>query len=76
MRDIVTHSDIAASPLIRPGDVVRATARVGTVEVAAQLVAAESGRKNDVIRVVNQDTRFSARARVIEKGEVEVLNVR
>jgi flagella basal body P-ring formation protein FlgA len=76
MRDIVTHNDIASAPLIRTGDIVRAHARVGAVEVTGQLVAAEGGRKNDVIRVINQDTRFAVRARVIEKGEVEVLNVR
>ena len=76
MRDVLAHNDVAASTLIKPGDIVQARARIGGVEVSGQMVAAEGGRRNDVIRVVNQETRFAARARVIDKGEVEVVNVK
>ena len=49
---------------------------VGDVELAGSGVAAESGVKDEVIRVVNQESRHAFRARVIGSGEVEVVDVR
>lgn len=76
MNAYVTHADIAAEPLVRAGDIVRAHAHIGRVDITGQLVAAESGVRDDVIRVVNQETRHRLQARVIGNGEVEVVNVR
>jgi flagella basal body P-ring formation protein FlgA len=73
---VVTRADIAAEPLVRAGDIVRAHVRVGSAEVTGQLVAAEPGAREDVIRVVNPETRHTTRARIVSSGEVEVLNVR
>jgi flagella basal body P-ring formation protein FlgA len=73
---VVTRADIVADPLVRAGDIVRAHVRIGAVEAVADLVAAESGLKDDVVRVVNQETRHALRARVIGRGEVEVVYVR
>ncbi len=72
----LTRMDLAPSPLVRAGDVVQARARVGNVEIAAEMIAAQSGSRGDVIRVVNQETRHAARARIAARGEVEVVNVR
>jgi flagella basal body P-ring formation protein FlgA len=73
---VVTRADIVADPLVRAGDIVRAHVRIGIVEVVGDLVAAESGLKDDVVRVVNRETRHAIRARVIGRREVEVVNVR
>ncbi len=73
---VVTRADIVADPLVRAGDIVRAHLRIGGVEVVADLVAAESGLKDEVVRVVNQETRHALKARVLGRGEVEVLHVR
>jgi flagella basal body P-ring formation protein FlgA len=73
---VVTHADVAAEPLVRAGDIVRARARVGLVEVTGSMVAAESGVRNDLIRVVNPASRHAALARVVGAGEVEVEDVR
>jgi flagella basal body P-ring formation protein FlgA len=73
---VVTRADIAAEPLVRAGDIVRAHVRVGSAEVTGQLVAAEPGARNEVIRVVNPETRHTTRARIVNSGEVEVLHVR
>jgi flagella basal body P-ring formation protein FlgA len=73
---LVMRSDIRASPLVRAGDVVRAIVRVGGVELAGSLVAAGNGAADDVIRVVNKDSRRAMRARVVRSGEVEVIDVR
>jgi flagella basal body P-ring formation protein FlgA len=72
--DVVTRADIAAEPLVRAGDIVRAHVRVGGVEVIGTLVAAEPGVRDEVIRVVNAETRHTTRARVVGSGEVEVVN--
>jgi flagella basal body P-ring formation protein FlgA len=73
---VVTRADIAAEPLVRAGDIVRAHVRVGSAEVTGRLVAAEPGGRNEIIRVVNPETRHTTRARIVKSGEVEVLNVR
>lgn len=73
---VIAHTDIAAEPLVRAGDIVRAHARVGDVEVTGDLVAAESGLNDEIIRVVNRDSRRVLRARVLDRGEVEIVNVR
>jgi flagella basal body P-ring formation protein FlgA len=73
---VVTRADIAAEPLVRAGDIVRAHVRVGSAEVTGQLVAAEPGSRDEVIRVVNPETRHTTRARIVNSGEVEVLHVR
>lgn len=73
---LVTRSDIVAEPVVRAGDVVRARVHVGDVEVVGSGVAAENGLKDEVIRVINQESRHAFRARVLGSGEVEVVDVR
>jgi flagella basal body P-ring formation protein FlgA len=73
---LVTRSDIVPEPLVKAGDVVRARVHVGDVELAGSGVAAESGLKDEVIRVINQESRHAFRARVVGSGEVEVVDVR
>lgn len=72
----LTRADVAPEPLVRAGDTVRAHARVAGIEVVGDMVAADSGGKDDVIRVVNTETKYAARARVTARGEVEVQHVR
>lgn len=72
---VVTRADIVADPLVRAGDIVRAHVRIGDVEVVGDLVAAEAGLKDDLIRVVNKETRRTTRARVTGRREVEVTHV-
>src|SRR5262249_30753706 len=73
---VLTRSDVAPEPLVRAGDAVQAHARVSGIDIVGEMVAAESGNAGDVVRVVNQETKFAARAKVIARGEVEVVNVR
>jgi flagella basal body P-ring formation protein FlgA len=72
----VTRADVAPEPLVRAGDVVRAHARVSGLDIVGEMVAAESGQAGDVIRVVNAETKYAAKARIEARGEVEVVNVR
>src|SRR4029453_18040280 len=73
---LVTRSDIVPEPLVKAGDVVRARVHVGAVELFGSGIAAENGLKDDVIRVINQESRHAFRARVVGSGEVEVVDVR
>lgn len=80
-RDIAAHAvlastDFVGDPLVRSGEEVRALLRIGEVELATSLIAAQNGAKGQVIRVVHPETRKSVRARVTGKAEVEVVNVR
>ena len=73
---VLARGDIVSEPLVRAGDIVRAHARIGQVDVVADMVAAESGGRDEVIRVVNQESKHAVRARVVARGEVEVVNAR
>ncbi len=75
MDAVLAHADITAEPLVRAGDIVRTHARVGSVVVVADRVAAESGGLHTIIRVVNRESKKVIRARVSARGEVEVVNV-
>lgn len=74
--DPVVDGVVVGVPVIRAGDRVRATVRARGIEVAVVAVAEQNGMPDQIIRVVNPDSRRSVRARVVAKGEVEVLNVR
>lgn len=73
---VLVHGDLAGEPVVRSGDIVRTRVRLGAVEVIGVMVAGESGDVGEIIRVVNRETKRSARARILSRGEVEVVNVR
>lgn len=70
---VVAKSDIAPAPLVRAGHEVAAHATIGDAHVTGSLVAAQNGARNQIIRVVNPETRETRRARVIGVDEVEVV---
>jgi flagella basal body P-ring formation protein FlgA len=49
---------------------------MAAVEVETVAIAADNGAVNQVIKVVNPTTRRALRARVVGKGEVEVIDGR
>ena len=73
---VLGRADILAEPLVRSGEVVRATVRVGKVELSGSLMAGQNGFAGQVIRVVNKESRHTLHARVVGSGEVEVVDVR
>lgn len=73
---VVEPSHVIVRRAVEPGDPVTVVAMAGAAEVTAQLTAADGGDPGDVVRVVNPDTRRDLRARVIERGRVEVEHVR
>jgi flagella basal body P-ring formation protein FlgA len=72
---LVTRADIVPEPIVKAGDPVRAHVHVGGVELTGGGVAAENGLKDDIIRVINQESHHAFRARVVGSGEVEVVDV-
>jgi flagella basal body P-ring formation protein FlgA len=69
----IVRGAIAARPDVRTGQDVTAISAIDGVVVSAQLVAAESGDAGSVIRVVNQQSRRSLKARIVSPGTVEIL---
>jgi flagella basal body P-ring formation protein FlgA len=73
--EVIQPSFIAAIPMVRAGQTVTATARVGGVEASLTFIAVDGGAAGDVIRIVNPDTKRTLRARIVSTGLVEVINV-
>jgi flagella basal body P-ring formation protein FlgA len=74
--DPIVNGAVAGVPVVRAGDRVVATVRSLGVEVSVLAVAEQNGMQDQIIRVVNPDSRRAVRARVVAKGEVEVLSGR
>jgi flagella basal body P-ring formation protein FlgA len=73
---VVDAVSIAPVPTIKAGDQVRVVMRIATVEVETVAIAADNGTVNQIVKVVNPATRRTLRARVVGKGEVEVIDGR
>jgi flagella basal body P-ring formation protein FlgA len=73
--DVIQPGFVAVIPLVRAGQTVTGTARIGTVEASWTFVAVDSGALDEVIRILNPDTKKTLRARVVSTGLVEVINV-
>jgi flagella basal body P-ring formation protein FlgA len=74
--DPVVQGVVVGVPVVRAGDRVRATVRVMGIEAVVVAVAEQNGMPDQIIRVVNPDSRRAVRARVVAKGEVEVVHGR
>jgi len=67
---------VVIPPVVRSGDQVRLTVRLGGVEAAVMAVAEQTASVGQVIRVVNASSHRPLRARVTAPGEVEVVHER
>jgi flagella basal body P-ring formation protein FlgA len=74
--DPIVDGAVAGVPVVRAGDRVVATVRGLGLEVSVLAVAEQNGLPDQIIRIVNPDSRRAVRARVVAKGEVEVLSGR
>jgi flagella basal body P-ring formation protein FlgA len=73
---VVQRPMVAPAPLVRAGDDVTLTFRIGPVVVEGRGVAIQAGRLGDVIHVVNPDSKRRITARVSGRGLVEVQHGR
>lgn len=67
---------VVAPRVVNPGDRVTVVVRSGAVVVTAVFTAADGGRVGDIIRVSNPETRRFIKARIVERGLVEVVHER
>jgi len=74
--EVVAVAAIVAVPLVKSGDRVRAVVRTPEIEVESVAVATQNGTLDQVIRVVNPETKRAIRARVVGDKEVEVVHDR
>jgi flagella basal body P-ring formation protein FlgA len=70
----VTTTDVVLQPAVRAGDDVVVTASGPDFQATATMVAADSGAKGAVIRVVNRESRRTLRGRIVSKGVVSVIH--
>lgn len=71
--EALTASLVDVPPLVRSGDEVTATVRIGTVQINALTTASGSGHEGDIIRVLAPGTRRPLKARITGQGAVEVV---
>jgi flagella basal body P-ring formation protein FlgA len=69
----ITAVVIEVPPVVKSGDVVMATVRVGAVEAEGRTVASGSGHVGSIVRVTAPGTRRLLRARITGPGRVEIL---
>lgn len=65
---------LAIPPLVKSGESVVTTARIGSIEARGRAIAAQRGQLGDVIRLVNPDSGRHLRGRVVARGHVEVIH--
>ena len=70
---VITREDVRLPVIVSSGQDVIVNVAVGGAEIAARLIAGQSGRLHQVIRLVNPFTRRVVHGRVMGPGEVEVI---
>ena len=73
--EVLTATLVRVQPLVKAGETVRTTVRLGGIEATGQAVAQQSGHRNDRIRLINPESRRPLFGRVTGPGEVEVIHV-
>jgi flagella basal body P-ring formation protein FlgA len=71
--EAITSAVVNVQPLVRSGDAVSMSVRVGAVEAEGRGVASGSGHVGDVIRVLNKGSRRPLKARITGPGAVEIV---
>lgn len=71
--EVLTRSVVAERPLVRAGDHVAVRAMAGSIEVTGEAIAAQTGRRGQIIRVVNPESRRGLQARIVGSRKVEVV---
>lgn len=69
---VLRTSMISMPPVVNRGDVVKIVASSGAMTITATGLVKEQGRKGDMVRVVNTDSKRIVTARVAGPGTVEV----
>jgi flagella basal body P-ring formation protein FlgA len=71
--EALTAMVLDVPPLVKSGDEVTATVRIGAVQIDALTTASGSGQAGDIIRVLAPGSRKPLKARITGQGAVEVV---
>jgi len=71
--EVIAASMLIAQPLVRSGDTVSTRFVSREIDVRGQGIAAQSGARGDVIRIVNPSSRRAFKGRITGQKEVEVI---
>ncbi|MBC2711731.1 MAG: flagellar basal body P-ring formation protein FlgA [Desulfosarcina sp.] len=69
---VLQSSMISSPPLVKRGDIVKIIANIGSMTITATGMVKQQGRKGEMVRVVNTDSRRIITARVTGPGAVAV----
>jgi len=69
---VLQSSMIALPPLVKRGDIVKIVANSGPMTISVTGMVKQQGRKGEMVRVVNTDSKRIVTARVIGPGSVVV----
>lgn len=70
---LLTAGMVDVPPAVQNGDRITVGVTVGQVHVTTEAVASGSGQVGDVVRVMQPGRRVLLKARIVEKGVVEVI---
>ncbi|MDO8834112.1 MAG: flagellar basal body P-ring formation chaperone FlgA [Vicinamibacterales bacterium] len=73
--EVLTTALVRTQPLVKAGETVRTTVKLGGIEAVGQAVAQQSGQRHDRIRLINPESRRPLFGRITGPGNVEVLHV-
>lgn len=71
---VISGVDIAPQPLVTSGETVLVRVALQGLSVEGRAIASQTGELGQMIRVVNPDSGRALRARVVGRGEVEVVD--
>jgi len=71
--EAITDASVVVPPLVRSGETVAVTVRVGSVEAKGTAVASGSGHLGETIRIMQRSNRRLLNARISGPGAVELI---
>jgi len=71
--EVLTDAIVTVPPLVRSGDKVDVTVRIGAVEATGTAIASGSGHLGETIRIIQRASRRLLNARVSGPGAVELI---
>ena len=71
--EVLTDATVVVPPLVKSGDTVAVTVKVGSVEAKGTAVASGSGHLGETIRIIQRSSRRPLNARISGPGAVELI---
>lgn len=71
---VLFHRELEAPTLVAAGQEIKLKVKLGSTFIEVAGIARENGAQNEIIRVINKNSKVQLQGKVVESGIVEVLN--